>query len=55
MVLQMSMKTSAAVFICITLIDGGESMKTIGRTEPVRTSPAEKVRKPKKPPGRKDE
>lgn len=55
MVLQMSMKTSAAVFICIMPDDGGGNMKTVGRTEPVRTSPAEKVRKPKKPPGRKDE
>jgi len=34
--------------------DGGGNMKTVGRTKPVRT-PAEKVRKPKKPPGRKDE
>lgn len=30
-------------------------MKTIGRTKPVKITPAENVRKPKKPPGRKDE
>ena len=55
MVLPMCLKTSAAEFICIMPDDGGGNMKTVGRTKPVRTSPAEKVRKPKKPPGRKDE